>query len=95
MNTALTIFILVASIVTAITSVSTTVLAEKSQGSHGLEVADENVHNTPGGFGGQQDVNFHVGTCQGGHTTTDLNNALGGCSALPSPRELGSGHNGK
>jgi hypothetical protein len=51
---------LVASIMTAITSISTTALAAKSQGSNGLEVADEKVHNTPGGFGGQQDVNFHT-----------------------------------
>jgi hypothetical protein len=29
--------------------------------------ADENVHeNTPGEFGGDQDVRYHEGTCQGG-----------------------------
>jgi hypothetical protein len=91
-------FVLLTAIVTAITAISTlssTALADKSSGSKGLEKADENVHtHTPGGLKGQQDVNFHVGTCQGGHTTEALN-TIGGCDALPSPSELGSGHNGK
>lgn len=93
----LAIFVLSAAIMTALTAVSAlsiAAFADKSSGSNGLEVADEKVHNTPGGFGGQQDVNFHTGTCHGGHTTTDLN-SIGGCSILKSPRELGSGHNGK
>jgi hypothetical protein len=74
-------------------SMSETALAAKSSGSNGLETADRNVHNTPGDFLGQQDVNFHVGICQGGHSTEDLEGEFpGGCSDLPSPSELGSGH---
>jgi hypothetical protein len=92
------IFLILAAIVTAITAVSTmssAALASKTSGSNGLETADENVHtNTPGGPKGQQDINFHTGTCQGGHTTEVLQ-SLGGCSILQSPSELGSGHNGK
>jgi hypothetical protein len=41
--------------------------------------ADENVHdNTPGGFGGQQDVRYHEGTCQGGsdHPVCDDENII-------------------
>jgi hypothetical protein len=69
--------------------------AAKSSGSNGLETADINVHeNTPVGPKGQQDINFHVGTCQGGHTIEVLE-SLGRCSILPSPSELGSGHSGR
>jgi hypothetical protein len=96
------LFVLIAAIVTAITAMSTSPLpaasADKSSGSNGLETADVNVHeNTPGHFVGQQDVNFHVGLCQGGHSTEALDQATGGagCSALPSPSELGSGHSGR
>lgn len=36
-------------------------------GIKGFDRADCNVHeNTPGGFGGDQDVRFYEGTCQGG-----------------------------
>ena len=68
-------------------------LADKSSGSNGLEKADQNVHNnTPVGFGGQQDLNFHVGTCNGGHTTAALN-SIGGCSIQPSTTDFHSrGH---
>jgi hypothetical protein len=96
---ALTISVLVAAIVTAVTAISIlspAALAQKSQGSNGLEVADQQVHNTPGDFGGQQDVNFHTGICQGGHSTAALDaSPFGGCSGLKSPSQLGSGHNGK
>ena len=101
MNT-ITILVLVAAIVTAITTISTlspAALAQKSNnqhGSNGLEVADQHVHDTPGGFGGQQDVNFHVGICQGGHSTAALDaSSFHGCGGVPSPSGLGSGHNGK
>jgi hypothetical protein len=75
-------------------------LAQKSNNQHGsigLEVADEKVHHTPGGFTGQQDVNFHTGICQGGHSTEALDLAAGGCGGgfIQSPSQLGSGHNGK
>ncbi len=79
-----------ASVMTVLTTMSIPVLADKSSGSNGLEKADQNVHsNTPGGFGGQQDLNFHVGTCNGGHTTAALN-SIGGCSILPSPPDFHS-----
>ena len=98
MNT-ITILVLVAAIVTAITAISAlspAALAQKSHGSNGLEVADQHVHDTPGGFGGQQDVNFHTGICQGGHSTAALDaSPFGGCGGLQSPSQLGSGHNGK
>ena len=78
---------------TAITAMSTPALADKSSASHGLNTADLNIHNhTPGGPLGKQDFNFHVGTCNGGHTTTVLT-SLGGCSILPilpSPPEFHS-----
>jgi hypothetical protein len=86
--------------VTAITAVSTTpaASADKTSGSNGLETADVNVHeNTPGGPVGQQDINFHTGLCQGGHSTKALEQVTGGvgCDALLSPSELGSGHSGR
>ena len=87
---AIAIFATLASIMIAITTVSVPASADKSSGSNGLEKADQNVHNnTPGGFGGQQDLNFHVGTCNGGHTTAALN-SIGGCSILPSPPDFHS-----
>jgi hypothetical protein len=48
--------------------------------SKGLEEADDNVHeNAP-----DQDIEFHEGTCQGGHTTEALED-LGGCDILSDP----------
>ena len=88
----LTVFVLVVSAVTVVATVSTPAAFAQTI-NPGLETADPHVHNTPGGFGGQQDVNFHTGTCQGGHTTTDLN-GIGGCGILQSPSDLGSGHAG-
>jgi|SRR6187200_601616 hypothetical protein len=100
MNT-IAILIVVAAIVTSVTAISalsTAALAQKSQGSNGLEVADPHVHDAAGGgLGGQQDVNFHTGLCQGGHSTQALDQAVGGCNGgfIQSPSQLGSGHNGK
>ena len=74
----------VATVLTIVATTSTTTYADKSSGSNGLEEADEKVHNTPGGFGGHQDIKFHTGTCQGGHSTSDLD-SIGGCSILPKP----------
>jgi len=74
-----------AAILTILATTSSTTYADKSSGSNGLEKADENVHtHTPGGFGGHQDIKFHTGTCQGGHSTSDLD-SIGGCSILPKP----------
>jgi uncharacterized membrane protein len=42
--------------------------SDEDPASKGLEKADDNVHeNAP-----QNDVKFHEGTCQGGHTTEAL-----------------------
>jgi hypothetical protein len=66
----------------------------------GLDIADEkiheNTHSTPSDLS-QQDVNFHTGICQGGHSTTVLDQLAQGCSGglIQSPSQLGSGHNGK
>jgi hypothetical protein len=93
MMKAIAIFVLVAAIVTAITTISIhtpVALAAKTSGSNGLEVADEKVHENTGGVGSSVDFNFHVGTCQGGHTTIALNKALGGCTNVPSPSEFHS-----
>ncbi|HJT47605.1 MAG TPA: hypothetical protein VJ729_05430 [Nitrososphaeraceae archaeon] len=85
------IFVLTAAIVTAITVMSTitpAALADKSSGSNGLEKADQNVHENTGGLS-KQDFNFHVGTCQGGHSTAALDQIAGGCT-LGSPSEFHS-----
>jgi hypothetical protein len=88
------ILVILATMTMAITSISIPASADKSSGSNGLEKADQNVHsNTPGGFGGQQDLNFHVGTCNGGHTTAALN-SIGGCAILPSPPQCHAQHVG-
>ena len=63
----LAIFLIATSIAIATTPIATPVLADKSSGQNGLDKADENVHDTPGGFAGKQDLKFHEGTCQGGH----------------------------
>jgi hypothetical protein len=87
-RTALAIFVIAASMVTAITTMSIPALAAKSSASHGLNIADQNIHQNTGALS-KQDLNFHVGTCQGGHSTAVLD-SLGGCSILPSPKEFHS-----
>jgi len=79
-RTYLALFLIAASIATGTTnSIATPVLAGKSSGDNGLTNADENIHdNTPGGFAGQQDINHHEGTCQGGHQFTNPQ-VPGGC----------------
>jgi len=47
----------------------------------GFNRADCNVHENTGGVGSNQDLNFHIGTCQGGHSSTVLD-TIGGCSGL-------------
>lgn len=63
----LAIFLIATSIAIGLMSISNPVLADKSSGQNGLHKADENVHDTPGGFAGDQDIRFHEGTCQGEH----------------------------
>jgi len=65
-HTYLAIFIIAASIAVATTSLAPQASADKPDKT-GLDKADENVHDTPGGFAGDQDIRFHEGTCQGGH----------------------------
>jgi hypothetical protein len=51
--------------------------------SNGLEIADERVHENTGPVS-DQDVRFHEGLYQGGHTTEALE-SLGGCGILSDP----------
>ena len=89
---ALAILIIAASMITGLTIASVPTLAVKSP--PGINTADENVHsNTPGGLGGQQDTNFHVGICNGGITTSVLN-SIGGCSFVPKPSQCHAQHEG-
>lgn len=64
-------------------SVTNTVMADKDSASQGLEKADENVHENTGSVS-EQDIRFHEGLCQGGHTTDALE-GLGGCNILSAP----------
>jgi hypothetical protein len=51
---------------------------DEDPASNGLEIADRKVHeNAP-----QNDVTFHEGTCQGGHTTEALEE-IASCDELP------------
>jgi hypothetical protein len=92
-KTALVMSLIAASMAIALASVIAPIaVADKSSGSNGLETADKKIHentdSTPEHLS-QQDLNFHVGTCQGGHTTQALNDIAGGCT-LPSPSEFHS-----
>ena len=52
--------------------------AQEDPAREGLDTADKRVHeNTE--FGSDQDVRFHEGLCQGGHSTTALD-SLDGCN---------------
>lgn len=77
------IFAMIASLATGSLFATSPVFAAKSSGSSGLETADENVHENTGPVS-QQDVRFHEGLCQGGHTTEALE-GLGGCDILSAP----------
>ena len=66
-HTFFAIFLAATSIAIVIVSAADPILADKSSGQNGLDKADENVHDTPGGFAGDQDIKFHEGTCQGEH----------------------------
>jgi hypothetical protein len=62
-------------LVALIATVGTTTMAIPAYADPNNPTADENVHDrTPGGFGGDQDVRYHEGTCQGGsdHPACDL-----------------------
>jgi hypothetical protein len=56
----------------------------------GLDRADVNIHENTGSTPGdlsRQDIRFHQGICQGGHSTTVLDQITGGqgCNALAPP----------
>ena len=70
------------------TSTLEPVSADKNSGSNGLEKADKNVHDNTGPVS-DQDVRFHEGLCQGGHTTDALEQ-LGGCDILTDPGDSDS-----
>jgi hypothetical protein len=87
----LAIFFIATSIAVATTSLTATAFADKSDKSHareGLDKADEKVHENTGGLS-DQDVRFHEGLCKGGHSTTVLDDLLGGCNAIGEPGESG------
>lgn len=86
-RTILAIFLIATSIaIGTITSITTPALADKPDKT-GLEKADQNIHeNTGPPVPSDQDIRFHEGTCQGGHTTEALE-GLGGCDALSGPGE--------
>ncbi len=83
----LAIFLIATSIaIGATTSLATQASADKPDKT-GLEKADEKVHENTGSTPenpSDQDVRFHEGTCQGGHTT-DVLESIGGCGALTDP----------
>jgi len=80
---ALAILVVAASLVIAMVPMAVPVSAE-DHARGGLDKADKNVHDNTGGLS-DQDIRFHEGTCQGGHSTTVLDNLLGGCDNVPPP----------
>ena len=89
-RTYLAIFLIATSIAVATTSIATQASAEKPDIT-GLEKADRNIHENTGSTPdnpSKQDLKFHEGTCQGGHTTEALE-GLGGCDILPEPGNSG------
>ncbi|MGI8719376.1 MAG: hypothetical protein ACR2KF_02520 [Nitrososphaeraceae archaeon] len=85
-HTYLAIFIIAASIAVASTSIATQASADQPDKT-GLERADEKVHENTGSTPenpSDQDIRFHEGTCQGGHTTEVLE-SIGGCDILSDP----------
>ncbi len=83
-KTYLAIFLIATSIAVATTSLGATASADNAR--KGLDKADENVHeNTPGGLLGDIDKRFHEGLCQGEHSTTIVDQELGGCGNIKEP----------
>ena len=69
-RSAIAIFVIAASIsIGTTTSIANPAFAAKSSGDeHGLDTADQKIHDNGPGFGSQGDIRHHEGTCQGGHT---------------------------
>ena len=85
------VFVIAAGLVLGITSVSTPVAADKDgecrESEAGFERADCEIHENTGSTAqdpSKQDLAFHTGTCQGGHTSDALE-SLGGCDILGDP----------
>jgi len=93
MNTknAFAILVIAATMVTAVVTMAIPVSADKSSGSNGLEKADDKVHDNTGPVS-DQDIKFHEGLCQGGHSTEALDD-LGGCDILSDPGESDDNRN--
>ena len=83
LQNAVVIFLIATSFAIASVSATNLALADKSSGSNGLEKADDKVHENTGPVS-DQDIKFHEGLCQGGHSTEALDN-LGGCNILSDP----------
>ncbi len=68
------------------TTFMTIPVAAEDKAQKGLNIADGKIHDNPGLLS-PQDVRFHQGICQGGHTTDVLNEKTGGlgCDALLPP----------
>ncbi|HEX7274265.1 MAG TPA: hypothetical protein VF248_01495 [Nitrososphaeraceae archaeon] len=88
---AVAIFLIATSLAIGALSATNLVLADKSSGSNGLEKADDKVHENTGPVS-DQDIKFHEGLCQGGHSTEALDN-LGGCNILSDPGESDENRN--
>jgi hypothetical protein len=76
----------VANTALSLVSLANPVLADKGgerREDQGFERADCEVHENTGPVS-EQDVRFHEGTCQGGHTSEALE-GLGGCEILTAP----------
>ena len=76
----LAILVNLASMMSTLTTMSIPALADKSSASQRLNIADQNIHNNLR-LKSKQDLNFHIGTCNGGHSTAILD-TIGVCSGL-------------
>jgi hypothetical protein len=90
----LAIFLIATSIAMLTVSSASVASADKTDKNHaddGLNNADRKVHENTGSTPeepSKQDLKFHEGTCQGGHTT-DVLDSIGGCDILPEPGNSG------
>ena len=88
-RTYLAIFLIAASIaIGTISSIATQAFAADDPARKGLDKADDNIHkntdSTPNDLS-KQDLRFHEGICQGGHSTTVVDDNFGGCDNIPAP----------
>ncbi len=85
MNSYVIMAIATMTLVVTVGITTTTAAFAQDPAREGLDRADENVHegtdSTPEDLS-EQDIRFHEGTCQGGHSTTVLDTEFGGCGEL-------------